>query len=78
MRNHFMTAAFAVVLALALAACGDKAAYDTTTTGDTGGTEAPDVPATAAAAPAISGGSWIGDAPNTERGLMAISFFKPG
>lgn len=74
MRKTFTTAAFAVVVALALAACGDKAADDTTTTGKTGGTEAPE----ASSAPAISGGSWIGDAPYMERGLMAISFFKPG
>ena len=77
MRKTFTTAAFAVVVALTLAACGDKAADDTTTTGKTGGTEAPETP-TLAAAPAISGSSWIGDAPYMERGLIAVSFFKPG
>jgi hypothetical protein len=70
MRKTFTTAAFAVVVALALAACGDKATDDTTT-GKTGGNDAP-------AAPALAGGTWMGDAPDMAKGVTAISFFKPG
>ncbi len=71
MRKTFTTAAFAVVVALALAACGDKAADDTTTGKTDGGASAP-------AAPALAGGDWMGDKPDMARGVTAISFFKPG
>ena len=70
MRKTFTTTTLAVVVALALAACGDKAADDTPT-GKTGGGDAP-------AAPALDGGDWMGDKPDMAKGVTAISFFKPG
>ena len=73
MRLKFTTPV--LVIALALAACGDKAADDTTTVGKAGDGKAAPVDA---AAPAISGGSWIGNAPYMERGIIAVAFFKPG